>query len=73
MFMKLKFAGLSIGALIGLIALVLTLGYLVMVGLVWAIQFLVNVIFSTSFDYNVWLLGLLAYIVYVIINGMVTK
>ena len=60
----LTFAFLGTGVFLALSVL----GYLVMVGFVGAIQWLVNFIFSMSFDYNVWILGLLAYIIWILLK-----
>lgn len=46
-----------------IIPIALAISYLFFVGFMWVIQWLVNSIFATSFDFNVWLLGLLAMVV----------
>lgn len=44
----------------------LVVGWLVMVGTIWVIQSLVNLIFGTEFALNLWASGLLAYVVWYI-------
>lgn len=55
--------------MIGLVAVVVAIGYLMMVGLMWALQYLVNLAFDTTFDYNVWIIGAIAYILWALIRG----
>lgn len=64
-----KFKGLTLVGMIGLVAVVVAIGYLMMVGLMWALQYLVNLAFDTTFDYNVWIIGAIAYILWALIRG----
>ena len=57
---------LLIIAVILLTAITLSLGYLMMVFTTWGIMTLVNKIFETSYNFNIWFLGLLIYIVWLI-------
>jgi len=43
-------------------------GWLASVGMAWVLQWLINATFGTAFDYNVWLLGLLLYIVWLLLQ-----
>lgn len=44
----------------------ITIGWLVMVGTIWVFQSLVNAVFGTEYWLNIWLGGLLAYIIWYI-------
>lgn len=59
------------GIVIGAIILITALGisYLITTGLVWVVCALVEVVFSTSIDYNVWWAGLLVWIVLFMIRN----
>ena len=45
-----------------------TFGYLGSVGIAWVLQWLINATFGTEFAYSVWLLGLLLYIVWLLLQ-----
>jgi hypothetical protein len=48
----------------------LTIGYVINVGVVTLIQWLVNITFATNYDYNIWALGGLLSIITLFIGGL---
>jgi len=50
-----------------IILIVILLSYLVSVGLVNLTQYIINLTFSTDFNFNVWLLGLLLIIINILL------
>lgn len=49
--------------------IIILLTYLLNVGIINFIQFLINLIFSTNFNYNVWLLAILFIIANAVFNS----
>ena len=56
-----------------IIVLSIAAPYLIWVGLVFLGQILVNAIFATGYAFNVWLMGLLLFIVSLIIKGLIKQ
>ena len=52
----------------GLVIIIYCLGWFASVGLFWLIQLLVNALFNLSFNFNIWLGGLLLFIIWLIIG-----
>lgn len=50
----------------GLAIIVYCLGWFASVGLFWLIQLLINAVFNLSLNYNIWLGGLLLYIIWLL-------
>lgn len=53
---------------IGVVTVLVTTGYLVSVGIVWLLQWLINLTFATSFDLNVWSAGALFYLLWFLLK-----
>lgn len=61
---------MAIVAIALLIAVLLAVSYLITVGLTWLVLTLVNAIWHLGLDWNVWLLGLLAWVVFWILRSI---
>ena len=48
------------------VLLIMGFGYLVMVVIVWLCQMMLGLAFGKTLDYNIWPLGLIAYIIWLI-------
>lgn len=59
---------LTIGSFVTILFIAgLFVGWLLSVGTIWLIQWLVNQIFHTSYNFNVWLGGLLFYLIWLLL------
>ena len=55
-------------AVISIMIFTYVVGYLVSVGTLWAIQSLANAVFSTSFSIDLWLGGVLFYVIWLLLK-----